>query len=149
MHDADDDNVGLMPSELGTPSAFDDSNLAMSEDGASSVSLSEDTALGDSLHDRDDACVASIRLEQASTQFPHCARSIEASDGCVSGIAMCARRSIATWICRAALARRVSRQPGFPPWLCAGDKVGLYLRRGSSIIDQVISYPDSSILLAS
>ena len=61
-----------------------DKRVAMSEDGASTVSYSENPALRDRLHDRKDACVASIRLEQASTRLARCARSIEVSDGCVS-----------------------------------------------------------------
>jgi len=36
------------------------------------------------LRDRQFACVASIRLEQASNQLARCARSIESNDGCGS-----------------------------------------------------------------
>lgn len=57
---------------------------AMSGDGRSIMSPSTNSTLGGSSHDRKDACVASIRLEQASNQLARCARSIEFSDGCAS-----------------------------------------------------------------
>ncbi|MDR3446690.1 hypothetical protein [Dyella sp.] len=61
-----------------------DKRVAMSGIGGSTMSLSENPTPGGSLHDRKDACVASIRLEKASNQLARCARSIESIDGCAS-----------------------------------------------------------------
>ena len=87
IHDVDNTStcVGISESFSEGCAAFvADKRMSMLGDGRSTMPPSTNSTPGGSLHDRKDACAASIRLEQASNQLARCAISIQPGDGCVS-----------------------------------------------------------------